>query len=170
MSDNLSFEQQYLILYEKMHLLCDNNKVGDPFSYGRGKEIYMAIKLGHTISPTLSGADGYEDKELKIPAEYKATTGKCIKATYNGISVQPTWEEQEKYLKEQKICKYKNHYFARFENGKIAEMYKMTGEKVYEYIIPKLKKQFEKENKGKDPRLGCQIGKKYILDNSIKLI
>ena len=54
MSDNLSFEQQYLILYEKMHLLCENNKVGDPFSYGRGKEIYMAIKLGHTISPTLS--------------------------------------------------------------------------------------------------------------------
>ena len=38
------------------------------------EEIYMAIKLGHTISSTLSGADGYEDKELTIPAEYKATT------------------------------------------------------------------------------------------------
>ena len=170
MSDNLSFEQQYLILYEKLHILCENNKAGDPFSYGRGKEIYMAIKLGHIISPTLSGADGYEDKELKIPAEYKATTCKTIKATYNGISVQSTWEEQEKYLREEKICKYKNHYFARFKNGKIVEMYKMTGEKVYEYLIPKLKKQFEKVNKGKDPRLGTQIGKKYIIENSIKLI
>ena len=145
MSDNLPREQQYLLLYEKMHILCRNNKWGDPFSYGRGKEIYMAFILGHTISPTLSGADGYEDKELTTPAEYKSTTGNCIKATYNGISVQSTWEEQEKYLKEEKICKYKNHYFARFENGKIAEMYKMTGEKVYEYLIPKLKAQFEKK-------------------------
>ena len=46
-------------------------------------------------------------------------------------------------MTDHKICKYKNHYIARFENGKIAEMYKMTGDKVYEYLIPKLKIQFE---------------------------
>jgi hypothetical protein len=170
MSDDLSTDEQYLKMYEAMCLYCEKKNYGDPFSYGRGKEIYMAIRLNHTISSTLAGADGYEDKELTIPAEYKATTCKSIKATYNGISVQSTWEEQVKYLKEKKICKYKNHYIARFENGKIAEMYKMTGDKVYEYLIPKLKIQFERKNKGKDPRLGCQIGKKYIIENSIKLI
>ena len=119
MSEDLSTDEQYLKMYEAMCLYCEKKNYGDPFSYGRGKEIYMAIRLNHTISSTLAGADGYEDKELTIPAEYKATTCKSIKATYNGISVQSTWEEQVKYLKEKKICKYKNHYIARFKNGKI---------------------------------------------------
>lgn len=170
MCDNISSDEQYLKMYEAMSEYCKKKNYGDPFSYGRGKEIFMAIKLGHTISSTLSGADGYEDKELTIPAEYKATTNKSIKATYNGISVQESWEKQVKYLKEEKICKYKNHYFARFEMGRIVEMYKMTGEKVYEYLVPKLKRQFEKENKGKDPRLGATICKTYIIANSKKLI
>ena len=49
-------------------------------------------------------------------------------------------------------------------------MYKMTGEKVYEYLMPRLKKLYEKEKKRKDPRLGTNISKKYIVNNSIKLV
>jgi hypothetical protein len=29
------------------------------------------------------------------PVEYKSTTGKAVQGAYTGISVQPTWEEQE---------------------------------------------------------------------------
>ena len=56
------------------------------------------------------------------------------------------------------------------KNGKIVELYKMTGDKVYEYLIPILKKQFFNENKRKDPRLGATIPKNFIINNSEKLL
>ena len=66
------------------------------------------------------------------------------------ISVQDSWENQLNYLKNEKICKYKNHYYSRFENGEIVEMYKMSGDKVILNIfILRIKKQYHKENKGK---------------------
>ncbi len=170
MSDNFTPQQQFSKLWNEMYKISLDNGWGDPFNYSRGKEIIIANYLGHTVAPELAGADGYEDADMKIPVEYKSTINKSIQATYNGISVQPTWDEQLKYLKEQKICKYKHHYFARFENGKIVELYKITGDKVYEYLIPKLKKQFFNKNKGKDPRLGSTIGKKFIINNSEKLL
>ena len=46
----------------------------------------------------------------------------------------------------------------------------MTGDKVYEHIVPKLKMKFEKKKKGKDPRLGASIPEKYIIENSEKLL
>lgn len=162
-------EKRFSELYDQMYKLCKTTNWKDPFAPGRAREIYMANWLGHTVAPKLSGADGYEDKEMTIPVEYKSTTQKNINATYNGISVQDSWEKQEDYLKNEKICKYKNHYYARFEDGKIAEMYKMSGDKVYDYLVPKLKKQFNKEKKGKDPRLGCQIPKTFIITNAEKL-
>jgi len=164
-------EQEFAEYFKKMYEICNKNGWGDPFSYARGKEIYMANYLGHKVAPKLAGADGYEDKEMTIPVEYKSTTTKTIKATYNGISVQPTWEKQLQYLNEEKICKYKNHYFARFDNkGNIVELYKMKCEKVIEYLLPRIKIQFDKEEKGVDPRIGVSIGKTYILKNSDKLL
>lgn len=150
-------------LYKKMYDICFRNNWGDPFSYARAKEIYMANFLEHQVAKSYSGPDGIDcDGEC----EYKSTIDKNIKATYNGISVQETWEEQVEYLKKEKIAKYKNHYFARFDDGKIKEIYKMDGDKVLELLLPKLKKNFEKENKGKDPRLGASLSKKEIQENS----
>ena len=166
----LAAQKEYSELYEKICKLSNENKWGDPFAPGRGREIYMANYLGHIVGPNLSGADAYEDKEMKIPVEYKSTTQKKIQATFNGISVQDTWEKQIEYLKTEKICKYKHHYFSRFEDGEIKEIYKMTGDKVYEHIVPKLKKKFERKKKGKDPRLGASIPERYILANSEKLL
>tara|TARA_B100001093_G_C26824725_1_gene1013493 strand:+ start:660 stop:1169 length:510 start_codon:yes stop_codon:yes gene_type:complete len=168
--ETTSPEKKFAELYEQMFILCKENNWGDPHAYGRAKEIYMANYLNHIVAPKLAGADGYEDKEMTIPVEYKATTQKNIQATYNGISVQETWEKQVEYLLNDKICKYKNHYIARFEMGKIVEMYKMKCDKVYEYLLPRIKKQFEKEKKGKDPRFGVQIPKLYIIKNSEKII
>jgi len=165
--NNPQARKRYIELYEELHKLCMDNGWGDPFSYARSREIHLANTLNHTISDTLSGADAIdEDGEC----EYKTTVGKNIQATYNGISVQPTWEEQIKYLNEEKICKYKNHYFARYDGSKICEIYKMDCQKVYEGLLPNLKKKFEKENKGKDPRLGYTLNKKFIIKNSIKII
>ena len=85
-------------------ILCEKNGWGDPFSYARSREIHIAGTLGHQISDTLPGADGIdEDGEC----EYKSTIGKSINGTYNGISVQPTWEEQVSYLEKKKTRKYK---------------------------------------------------------------
>ena len=112
-------EQKFQELFEEMYQLCDQQGWGDPFSYARSREIHMAGTLGHRIADDYSGADAFDQDG---GAEYKSTIGKSINATYNGISVQDTWEEQERYLIEDKIGKYKNHYYARYENGKIVEV------------------------------------------------
>ena len=158
--------QEYNELFKRMCDLCKANKWGDPFNYARGKEIHMANILGHKIADTLSGADA-EDEDGEC--EYKSTVNKNISATYNGISKHKTIEEQEQYLKTEKICKYTNHYFSRFdENGNVVEIYKMHCNKVFEYVWEKIKIQFFKTNR-KDPRLGVQIPKKYIIENAIKI-
>jgi len=167
MDINQTPEERFSELFEQMYQLCHENSWGDPFSYARSREIHLANSLGHKVSPTLSGADAIdEDGEC----EYKTTIGKNIKATYNGISVQPTWEDQIKYLNDKKICKYKNHYFARYDGSKICEVYKMDCQMVYKGLLPNLKKQYVKENKGKDPRLGYTLTKNYIINNSVKII
>ena len=88
-------EQQYQQLFEQMYALCEANEWGDPFSYARSREIHMAGILGHTIADDYSGADAYDQDG---PCEYKSTIGKKLTATYNGISVQDTWEKQVEYI------------------------------------------------------------------------
>ena len=169
MNNPITPEAKFAELFKQMYALCDEHGWGDPFNYARAREIYMANFLGHTIAPTLSGADAFEDKEMTKPLEYKATVQDKINATYNGISVKSSWEEQLKYLKKEKICKYEYHYFARFNGAEIKELYKMSGDKVYDYLVPKLKKKYDKKNKGADPRLGANIVKNYIIANSEKI-
>ena len=97
-------EKRFLELYDGMSVLCAKNGWGDPHSYARGKEINASIRLGHSVSPTLSGADAYDADGL--PVEYKSTIAKNCKGTYTGISKQSTWDEQVKHLQEEKIGKY----------------------------------------------------------------
>ena len=151
--------EEFAMLFEKMYKLCDKQGWDDPFSYARSREIHIAGTLDHKISDTLSGADGIdEDGEC----EYKSTIGKNINGAYNGISVQPTWEEQVEYLKNDKIAKYKNHYIARYEGGKIAEIYKLDGMDVFNILLPKLEKKFPTILTKKDPRLGASLTQKEI--------
>ena len=69
-------------------------------------------------------------------------------ATYNAISVHPTWEEQVEYLKKEKIAKYKNHYHARYDGGKVVEMYKLKGDDVLKLLLPKLKRAYDRMSDG----------------------
>jgi len=163
-------EQKFRELYEEMFDLCEKHGWGDPFSYARSKEIHMAGLLGHQVSDTLSGADGYDEEG---GCEYKSTIANRINATYNAISVQPTWDEQVRYLREDKIAKYKNHYHARYEGGKVVELWKLSGENVLEILLPKLRRAWNRMqagSKNKDPRLGASICKSEIYAYGERLI
>jgi len=153
--------------FTEMYNICKRNDWGDPFSYARSREIHMANTLNHTVAPTLSGADAFDSDGA---CEYKSTVSKVINATYNGISVQDTWEHQWEYMVTKKIGCYKNHYYARYDGPDIVELYKMPGELVLSYMKDRLKTKFEKENKGKDPRLGITIPKSYIITNASRVI
>jgi len=160
-TNSMTPEQKFQELFEQMYQLCDKQGWGDPFSYARSREIHLAGLLGHTVADTYSGADAIdEDGEC----EYKSTIAKSINGTYNGISVQDTWEEQERYLIEDKLGKYANHYIARYDEGKVVEVWKLDGDTVLGILLPKLKKDWERKINGnhKDPRLSGNITKKEI--------
>jgi hypothetical protein len=163
-------EQQIAYHIEYIFKICDENGLGDPTAGGRLREIHMAGILGHKISPTLTGADAIDhDGEC----EYKSTNDSNIKASYGGISVFPTWEEQMQYLINDKICKYKNHYYSRYENGQIVEVWKLNCNDVLKLLEQKLYRKWKKITEGKvqlkDPRLSAQIGKTEIMKYGEKI-
>jgi len=148
-------EQEYCMMFERMAELCEEQGWGDPFSYARSKEIYAACVLGHQLADTYSGADAINEKGEGC--EYKSTIGPRCQGTYTGISVQSTWPEQDRYLYEEKLAKYPEHYYNRFEEGRMVESWKMKGTDVYAVLQPKLKKKFPDVLKKKDPRLSANI-------------
>ena len=152
-------EQLYLDLFQQIYDVCERNGWGDPFNYSRSREIMMAIVMKQKIADTYSGADGYDEHG---GAEYKSTIRKNIKGTYNGISIQPTWLEQVKYLTDEKIGKYENHYFARFDGAKIVELWVLSAHDVLHVLLPKLKKKYHSKALRKDPRLGATVTKTDI--------
>ena len=163
-----NFRKEYERQYISLATLCENEPgVGDPFSYARSKEILAAIELQHEISESLSGADGIDEVG---ECEYKSTVQPTIQGAYTGISVQDTWEEQEKYLREEKIGKYEHHYINRFAGSKgLVESWRLSGKDVLSILLPKLKKKFGKLNHLKDRRLAATVTKKDILKYGVRL-
>lgn len=151
----MSPEEEYIQLFKRMSQVCDKQGWGDPFSYARSKEIYATCVLGHKVADSFSGADAFNQNGE--PVEYKSTTGKRCKGSYTGISVQNTWEEQKQYLLKEKLAKYPEHYYNRFKDGALVESWKLPGEKVYELLLPKLKKKYPSILQKKDPRLSATI-------------
>lgn len=148
-------EQEYRYLFERMAQISEEQSWGDPFSYARSKEILAAIALGHQVATEYSGADAFNEKGEEV--EYKSTIDANCKGSYTGISVQPTWEEQDRYLIEKKIVKYPEHYFNRFEKGRLVESWRLTGQQVYDILKPKLEKKFDTVLNNKDPRLSADV-------------
>ena len=174
LSDSLSPEQQYKTLYEMMFNLCESNNWGDPFSYARSREIYMAIELNHTIAETYSGEDAYiMENDSKVKFEYKSTIAKNINGTYNGISVKDTLADQINYIVSEKIGCYTTHYYSRFNGGKIAETWAVPGQIVLEILLPKIIKQFTKLKSSvkqtADPRIGVTITSREIKKYGIRV-
>ena len=162
-------EQEYKMAYETLYRICEENNWGDPFSYARSREIHIATTLNHTVADTYSGADAFD--ENGDPVEYKSTISKSINGTYNGVSVQDTWEDQERYLIEDKIGKYHHHFIARYEGGMIAEIYRLSGDDVLAILLPKFRKDYDRKIAGnhKDPRLSASLTKKEILQFGVKV-
>jgi len=163
-------QQEYISLYKKMADLCEQQGWGDPFSYARSKEILATIKLGHTLpGPNVfAGADAINEKGQ--PVEYKSTISKNCKGSYTGVSVQKTWEEQQKYLITKKIGIYPEHYYNRFEDGRLVESWKLSGKDVLSILLPKIHKQFHSDSKRKDPRLRANITWREIQKYGKKVI
>ena len=159
-SSKMNPRERYLKAFGELYAVCKEQGWGDPFSYARSREIHMALALGHTVARTYSGPDGHEIDGTAV--EYKSTICSSITGTYNGISVHNTWEEQVEYLKNKKLACYTHHYFARYKDEAIVEMWRLPGEKVFELLLPKLHKQFHTESKRKDPRLGATLTAKEI--------
>ena len=150
-------QQRYLDAFAALYEAAEEMNAGDPMSYARSREIHLACILGHSVADTYSGADAYEADGT--PVEYKSTIGKNISATYNGISVQPTWEDQEAYLIEHKIGCYPRHYYARYEGPKVVEVWVMDSDTVLSLLLPKAEKQYstKRNGKAKDPRIGVTL-------------
>ena len=150
-------QQRYLDAFAALYEAAEEMNAGDPMSYARSREIHLACILGHSVADTYSGADAYEQDGT--PVEYKSTIGKNISATYNGISVQPTWEDQEAYLIEHKIGCYPRHYYARYEGPKVVEVWVMDSDTVLSLLLPKAEKQYstKRNGKAKDPRIGVTL-------------
>lgn len=167
-SNNASMNaiQEFSSLFDRMYTLCHEMGWGDPFNYSRAREIHMANTLGHSIAINYAGADATDEDG---PCEYKSTIQSNIQASYNGISVQPTWEELEHYLRNEKIGKYQNHYYARYSEGTIVEIYKMTSDNVLECLIPKLREQYNSDTPRRDPRLGANVTAKEIRNFATKI-
>ena len=166
----MSAKEKYIQLYQTMADLCEQEGWGDPFSYARSKEIYAACIHGHKMpGPSdYSGADAINQNGEGV--EYKSTIGTKIKGSYTGISVQPTWEEQDKYLREEKIVKYPEHYYNRFEEGKLVESWKLTGQQVYDILMPKLKKKFSTVLSQKAPRLSATVTTSEIQKHGVRVL
>jgi len=163
-------QEQFVDLYKQMADLCDQNDWGDPFSYARAKEIYATCALGHTMpGPNMfAGADGINQSGQ--PVEYKSTTSKNCRGAYTGISVQDTWEKQEKYLVVDKIGKYPEHYYNRFADGKLVESWRMSGSKVLKILLKKLRDKYPTALDKKDPRLAANITWTEIQENGEQVI
>ncbi len=148
---------------------CMQQGFGNPFVSGRLQEIIMAGALGHKISDTLSGADGYDERGA---CEYKTTSDKKnkknISGTYSSISVQATWDEQVDYLN-QKFGNM-NHYVGRFESGYLVEVWKLDGDKVIELITPSIYKQFTNPSHRKDPRFSTSLCMTEIYKHGERII
>ena len=160
-------EKRYLELYKEMAVLCAEQQWGDPFSYARSKEIYAAIVLGHNVAETLSGADSYDERGLAC--EFKSTTQKTCSGSYTGVSVQDTWEEQEKYLAEEKIKPYR-HFYNRFDDGELVESWTIAGDVVHKLLLPKFEKKFPTVLTKKDPRLSASVSWAEIKKHGTKVI
>lgn len=153
-------------LAEQLFAECAKHGMGDPFVPGRLQEIIMAHRLGHRISDTLPGADGYDHEGQ---CEYKSTIKHNITGAYKGISRHTTWEEQVAYL-EEKIAGCKNHYIARFQDGVLVEAWTLKGRDVLNILLPRLQKQYISDVHKKDPRLAASLSKRDIYKYGMRLI
>lgn len=158
--------------------------VGDPLAPCRYREILMANYLSHEVSETLQGCDAFKitDKGKREVYEYKTKTckrskktGEILPSSLEGrydLSSQINWEEQDKYLRKEKIMNYKYHYYAVFnEKQQMKELWMLSGKKVYNLLLPAIKeKYFQDKSRLKNQSLYVSLSAEKIRKNGTCLI
>ena len=154
----LTPEQEYIKLYQRMAKETLQASTVGATSVTHMPEVkrfmppMFLVILWHQLSPEQMLLDPNGEE-----IEYKSTTTAKVKGSYTGISVQDTWKSQVKYLREDKILKYPLHFFNRFEGGKLVESWCLTGQQVYQILLPKLEKKYPTVLSKKDPRLSANV-------------
>ena len=149
----------------------------DPRTY---RETVAALLTGCRPTIEKSGADCYLLREdgSEAKCERKSSEGK-LGGAYTGISWQEIWEEQERYIREDKIGNCEWHYFDHFDKrtGSLVECYRIPGDLLVDKKIAGLHKQWEdrleKMRKGKlpkDPRLSFSLGARFIRTHGESII
>lgn len=149
--------------YQQMHRVANKEGWGNPHAGGRATELVISGILGHKIGEAYSGADAYDEDGA---CEYKSTSYLNKKGDapknwkYGGISRQTSWRKQVKYLKEEKISCYKNHYFVWIYEGLPKKIWRIKGDVVYLLLKDKIYGEFERKkhsNNYKDPGISTTL-------------
>ena len=136
------------------------------------REVIASIQTGCIARKEKSGPDCYYmEGAQQQPAERKSTISNNIKGAYTGQSNKNTWNEQVEYTK-RKVKDMKRHYFDRFcaKTGKLEESWYLTGDQVYDIVLPQLRKDYFDPKPKADPRLKASVCMTEIKQNGIKVI
>lgn len=155
------------LLQETFYDLTGN---ADAFNYNRIGEFLTAIALDLDWNSGFNSSDAFDKKGN--PIEFKSTTEKNIKGTYNGLSAHETKDEFIDYM-HQKYPDNTRHIFTRKENGTAVEIWELNNKNVLDILIPKLLNLFYPEGvysvtsektgrPRKDPRPGSAVCMKEI--------
>ena len=144
------------LITEMMTILSEEGLPTDPRKL---REIQASILTGCRPNNKKSGPDCfYQEDDEWYPAERKSCITKNINGSYTGISVKPSWDEQVEYLN-YKVRAMGRHYFDRFDpfTGALVESWYLTGQQVFDIILPKLKKAYSTTLSNADPRLSASV-------------
>lgn len=159
------FAKKYAELVQLAHLM----DVGDPFGAGRAREIILSGILEHKIGDKLHGIDAQSFCATKT-YEYKTWLDSCYPTARYDVSWCDTWENQVEYLKHNKIANHEFHFFASFTVfGEVTAIYKMSGEKVLELLLPKLQRKFYAPKK-RSGVLYASLTQKDLREHAEKII
>ena len=160
----------------KAQELFDDLGWGDLSNYARGKECYLAHRLGHRVGKMGGGPDAVDNNG--DTCEYKSTTlsgylpsGELKSHTwnFNGMSYFPTWKQQKEWLCEHMKEIKGGNYFAIFERGKIVSAWRVESDDLLPIMIKKLHKKYPKLPYSKDPRPGVSITLNIVKELGSKL-
>ena len=147
-------------------------KEGHPTDPRKLREVIASIVTNCETTKEKSGPDCYWRKgQQRLPAERKSTFDTSIKAAYTGLSLQKTWELQKEYLVK-KIKEIPRHYIDLFcrKTGKVLKSYYLTGDEVFDIILPQVYVDFHNPNQRADPRLKGRLSEQQIYDHGKKVI
>jgi hypothetical protein len=153
------------LLAQAAKLAYDKFGDKDIYNYGRAYEYLMAEKLGHSVSTTRSGQDGYN--ELNEGVEYKTNAykgynkqGTLKQHTFNyyGFSRCDTYEEQVQTATDKIMGSAKHYWGIKSEVGfDFHLIVEVESSVVLTAFLNQLQSVWKKAPSRKDPRINVAL-------------